>query len=297
MKDWVPASRRTQIYVWVAGALWTVAMATGLMSVKPNDTLDIVCHALLFVMLVMSWGITLWAALHCRNPRLRLGWLLIAFGQILSLSTSLFMTVMAFLQPSQPYDGAAPLLSVAFLMVGVGLAVGVTSIGGAGERLGPFLQSAALSIFMFGIMTAALLAPGPTMPFAIGPRDISAVMRLVIDCGVTFFAGTYATLLQLRLSDGHRARSWMWAAASALVAAMGDVGAPLVDLGHGQIYPALLWCLGDLLLAVAAALAADFELAEAPVESTARVTQRAMESLATEPLAEPVIDGAELAES
>lgn len=262
MNDWVPASRRTKVYVWTVGVLWAVAAVSGLSSQKTNDPLSSLSYALLFVMLVISWGITLWSALHCRNTRLRLGWLLVATGQILSLSTSLFMVVVAYLQPHQLYNGAAPLLTVAFLMVGLGLAVGVTSIGGNGERRAPFFQATVLSVFMFLVMTGALLAPGPTMPLAIGPRDLVAVFRLAIDCGVTFFAGAYATLLQLRLPDGHRARSWMWAAVSALVAAMGDVGAPLVDLGHGQIYPGLFWCLGDILLAVAASLAADFELAE-----------------------------------
>lgn len=290
MNDWVPASRRTKTYVWIACSLWMVAAVAGILSEKSDDVLGVVCHGLLLVVLLLSWGITLWAALQCRNPRLRLGWLLVAGGQILSLGTY-FMVLTAYVQPNRPYDGAAPLLTVAFLMIGVGLAVGVASVGGSVERRTPLLQAVALAAFVFLLMTAALLAPGATMPFAIGPRDVVALFRLAIDCGITLLVSAYATLLQLRLPDGHRARSWMWAAASAMVAAMGDVGAPLVDLGHGQIYPGLLWCLGGVLLTLAAALAADFELAESPAEARQRVAKPAV-ALAgriAEPVAEPAV--------
>jgi hypothetical protein len=187
------------------------------------------------------------------------------------------MVVMSTTPSHPPFDSAAPFLTVAFSLVGVGLWVGASSIRGEGERLMPFLQSMVLSAFMFAVMTAALLAPGPTMPMAVGPRDITAVSRLAIDCGFIFFAGAYAMLLQLRLEDGHRARLWMWAAISALVAAMGDVTAPLVDLGHGQIFAELLWCLGDVLLAVGACLAADFELARASADPAAGPAERPVE--------------------
>jgi uncharacterized membrane protein YhaH (DUF805 family) len=267
MNDWVPASGRTKAYVVFVSALLMGAGVTGHLSTRVNDTLYLVCHVLLFILLVVSFGVTLWSARQCHNPRLRLGWTLVAAGQITSMTTSLFMIVMSSLPSHPSFDGAAPMLTVAFLMVAGGLAVAATSVGGQGERRKPFLYAAALAIFMFLVMLGALLGPGPTMPFSVGPRDYVAVMRLAIDIGLILMVCTYATLLQLRLRDGHKARSWMWAAASALVAAMGDVGSPLVDLGLGQIYPELLWCLGDVLLAVAASLAADFDLAEQRVSA------------------------------
>jgi hypothetical protein len=282
MSDWVPVSGRTKLYVWIASALWSVGLVAGFLSRKPDDAFYVIGHALLFVLLIGSWGITLWSGLRCRNPRLRIGWLLVAAGQILSLSTSFVMVAASYLSAIPKFDSAAPLLTVAFLTVGVGLTVAATSIDGVGGRWAPFLQAAGLSVFMFAVMLAALLGPGPTMPFAIGPRDVTAIMRLALDCGFIFGVGVYATLLQLRQEDGHRARSWMWAAASALVAAMGDVTAPLVDLGHGQIYPELLWCLGDVLLAVAACLAADFELAERSAKQGKRSVEEGVEGVAAE---------------
>jgi hypothetical protein len=292
VNDWVPASRRTRIYVFFAAVSLSLAAVLGLLSKSVSDPLDMASYALMFVMLIVSWVITLWSALHCRNRRLRLGWLLVATGQAASFGASLFMVVVAVSHPDRPYNPASPILTLAFSLVGVGLVVGATSVQGPGLRRRPFIQAAALSVFMFVVMLAALLAPGPTMPFSIGARDVSAIWRLAVDCGFIFMAGTYATLLQLRLPDGHRARSWMWAAASALIAAMGDVAAPLVDVGHGQIYPGLLWCLGDILLAAAATLAADFELAEAPDASPSELPVRA-----EAPIAEPATSPAELAET
>jgi hypothetical protein len=54
----------------------------------------------------------------------------------------------------------------------------------------------------------------------------------------------------------------MWASVGALLMCMGDVASPLVDLGHGQIYPTMMWCMGIILLTVSASLMADFERAE-----------------------------------
>lgn len=275
MSDWVPASRRTRLYVLMASVLFGAGMAAGFLSRTPDDAFYVASHGLLFALLLLSWGVTLWSGLRCRNPRLRAGWLLVAAGQILSLGTSFFMVAASYVSAHPKYDSAAPLLTIAFLTVGVGLAVGASSIDGVGERRVPFLQAVGLSLFMFVVMLGALIGPGPSMPFAIGPRDVPAIMRLALDCGFIFFVGAYATLLQLRLPDGHRARSWMWAAASALVAAMGDVSAPLADPGHGQIYAELMWCLGDVLLAVAASLAADFELARGPIRRGERTVEEA----------------------
>lgn len=264
MSDWVPISGRTKLYVWSVSALWLMALVAGFLSRKPDDAYYVFTHATLLVLLLESWGITLWSGLHCRNPRLRVGWLLVAAGQITSLGTSMVMVAASYTSAIPKYDSAAPMITVAFLLVGAGLTVGASSIDGAGERKTPLLQAAGLAALMFLVMLGALIGPSPTMPFSVGPRDVTAIMRLAIDCGFVFMVTTYATLMQLRREGGHRARAWMWAAASALVAAMGDVAAPIVDLGHGQIYPELLWCFGDVLLAIAAALTADFELAENP---------------------------------
>jgi hypothetical protein len=261
MSDWVPASRRTRIYVVLASVFWSAGLVAGFLSKRPDDTFYSIAYGLLFALLIGSWVITLWSGFQCRNRRLRIGWLTVAAGQILSLSTSLYMVAASVVAAHPKYDGAAPLLTVAFFMVGGGVAIGATSVGGAGERRAPILQATAISVLMFAVMLGAMIGPGPNMPMAIGPRDITGIARLVIDCVFIFGVCVYATLMQLRLPDGHRARSWMWAAASALVAAMGDVAAPLVDMGHGQVYPGLMWCLGDVLLAIAASLAADFEIA------------------------------------
>jgi hypothetical protein len=279
MSDWVPASRRTRIYVKLASVFWSVGLVAGFLSKRPDDAYYGVAYGLLFALLIGSWVITLWSALHCRDRRLRTGWLLVAAGQILSLSTSLYMVALSVMSAHPKYDSAAPLLTIAFLMVGGGIAVGASSVGGTGERRVPMLQAAGLSLLMLVVMLGALIGPGPSMPFAVGPRDITGIMRLVIDCGFIFGVGVYAMLMQLRLPQGHRARSWMWVAASALVAAMGDVAAPLVDMGHGQVYPGLLWCLGDVLLAVAASLAADFELAERLAEPSELGVEDAAESV------------------
>ncbi len=62
---------------------------------------------------------------------------------------------------------------------------------------------------------------------------------------------------QLKMAEPHRARASAWASMGALLVSMGDVVNPLVDLGHGQIYPVMLWSLALVLRTVLASLETD----------------------------------------
>jgi hypothetical protein len=263
VNDWVPTSRRTLLYVGVVSVLWLTGYTLGLFSDTPGGVPDVASDVSLLAMLCVATVMIGWSALRCaRGSRLRAGWLLVTAALLVGFASSANMVLTSWHSPQSPFNGVAPTLTLAFSIGGLGLAIGASSIGRAGNRLVPFLQALGLSVFMFLVMAGALLAPGPTMPFAVGPRDVLAFWRLAIDCGLLLLPTTYATLAQLRLPKGHRARAWMWASSAALVFAMGDVGAPLVDVGSGQLYPIVLWGLGIVLIGVAASLTADFELAE-----------------------------------
>ena len=263
MSDWVPASTRTVRYAVVASALWAAGVITGLMSLKSNDAFETVSELFLMAMLVVSISTVSWSAVKCSlRSRLGTGWMLVAIGLAVALVSTGYMLFLSRGSLHYQFNGADPTMTLGFLIGGVGLAVGASGVERVASRIRPLLQASALAVIVFLVMLAALLAPGPGMPFSVGPRDVPAVWRLAIDCGCLLLPAVYATLAQLRLSSAHRARAWMWAAAGALVLAMGDVGAPLVDLGHGQLYPTMLWCLGVILLAGAASMTADFELAE-----------------------------------
>lgn len=263
MNDWVPASRRTLWYAAVASLLWLVGYVAGILSTATGSALDIASDVSLLAMLGLAMSTIGWSALQCApRSRLRVGWMLVTAGLLEGFVASAYLVVVAWHSPQSPFNGVAPVLTLAFLIGGSGLAIGASSVGRPGHRLVPLLQALGLSVLMFLVMVGALLAPGPTMPFAVGPRDVAAFWKLSIDCGVVLLPATYATLAQLRLPNGHRARAWMWVSSAALAFAMGDVGAPLVDLGSGQLYPIVLWGLGVVLVGVAASMMADFELAE-----------------------------------
>jgi hypothetical protein len=268
VNDWVPTSRRTLRYTAVASLLWLGGYVAGMLSTGAGSALDVVSDVSFLAMIGLAMFTIGWSALQCTpRSRLRAGWLLVTAALLEGFVASAYLVTVAWHSPQYPFNGVAPGLTLAFLIGGLGLAIGASSIGRIGNRLVPFLQALGLSVLMFLVMVGALLAPGPTMPFAVGPRDVAAFWKLSIDCGLLLLPATYATLAQLRLPKGHRARAWMWVSAAALVLAMGDVGAPLVDLGPGQLYPIVLWGLGVVLIGVAASLLADFELAERAEES------------------------------
>jgi hypothetical protein len=263
VNDWVPASRRTLRYVGVASLLWVVGATTGLVSQRINDFNDIVSDVSLLAMVVLSVAVAGWSAMQCRRGSwLRRGWLLTTAGLGVAFASVAYMVVRTWISPQYLFNGAVPGVTAGFMIGGFGYAVAGFSIGKKRGRFRPFLQAAVLSAAVYLVMMGALLAPGPTMPFSVGPRDVIAAWRLAIDCGLLLFPAVYATLAQLRLPTGHRARGWMWASAGALVLAMGDVGAPLVSLGDQQFYPVMLWCLGVILISASASLTADFERAD-----------------------------------
>ncbi len=263
MNDWVPASRRTLRYIGVASLLWVVGVTTGLVSQRINDVNDIVSDVTLLVMVIVSVAVAGWSAMQCQSGSLlRRGWLLTTLGLGVAFASVAYMVVRTWVSPQYLFNGAAPGVTAGFAIGGFGYAVGGFSVGRKGGRRAPFFQAMVLAAAVYAVMMGALLAPGPTMPFSVGPRDVAAAWRLAIDCGLLLFPAAYATLAQLRLPNGHRARGWMWASAGALVLAMGDVGAPLADLGDQQFYPVMLWCLGVILIAASASLTADFERAE-----------------------------------
>jgi hypothetical protein len=262
MTDWVRVSWRTLGYAVVAIALWAVGTIAGLASTAVADTFDNICNVALLGMFGLSIAMLAWSALQC-PPRslLRRGWLIVAIG-----FTTGFATVAVMLASAGPgeytFTGASLGITVALVLGGLGLCVAAASTLGAPRRGWSLAGAAVLSTFVFIVMATALLAPGPAMPFSVGARDPQAIRRLLVDAWLMLFPVAFATLAQLRLPQAHRARAWMWASVGALLMCMGDVASPLVDLGHGQIYPTMMWCMGIILLTVSASLMADFERAE-----------------------------------
>lgn len=263
MTDWVAISRRTVVYVMIAGILWLGGAWAGIVSAKTNDPYDLLCDVLLFSMFALSIAMIAYSATKCpSHSALRLGWFIVAIAFTVAFGATGHAVLGNLHTPQINFNGDSFGITLGLAIAGCGLWVGASSVSPDQRNVKPLLQALGLCSFLFVVMAAALLAPGPSMPFSIGPRDGTGMGRLLIDFALLLLPTAYATLAQLRLPNAHRARAWMWASAGALMMVMADVVNPLVDQSHGQIYPIMLWCLGIIQLTVAALLTADFEIAE-----------------------------------
>jgi hypothetical protein len=261
--DWVKPSRRTSAFVGVAMTLFAVGAMSGLLSGDVVSVFDYVCDAGLFSALMLSLGVTLWSAFQCDEASLlRRGWITVSVGYLVILAVGVSMALGSPRPPTFVFNGASPMFTVAMVVIGCGLWMCALSVGGGRSHRRELFEAASLASIVFLLMLFALMAPGPSMPFSIGPRDGGGVIRLLLDTYLLLLPMMYATVTQLSSARPYRVQAWVAASGGALMICMGDVANPLVDLGHGQIYSVVLWCLGFILLTAGACLIADSERAE-----------------------------------
>lgn len=261
MTDWVAASRRTKHYIRFASALWVAGVAAGSLGSRAQDAASIVSALCFFVLGLLSVGVIVWASWrNASRPVARAGWLVAGVGLLIALAGSPGWGVLTWFSWTS-VGGADPWITVGHVITGLGIIAVASSSTSANDRGRTWLWALGVSVGVLSIMLAALLAPGPGVPYSVGPRDVHAVWRLLIDCGSILLPMAYAVLAQLRGPEGHRARAWLWVAAAALVFSMGDVGLALLDHANTSLYPRALWELGTIFIAGAASLTADFERA------------------------------------
>jgi hypothetical protein len=262
MNDWTPGSKRM---IWSAVAAlgaWLAGVLLGLMAVQVHASASSASATLLVCSLLISGPVLVWSALQLPRGPYRWTWGLIALGLVIDVFSLSASVVHNMLDPlsAGPFVGGVGTTLLGYLPICVGVGLAVNSLWAIPNRRSAWLQATAISVGLLVAMAAALIAPGPAMPFSIGPRDVPGLVRMAIDVLLIFLPAAYCTIATLRLPHGHRARMWLWLAVGALLWTMSDVSAPLVDLGHGQVYPMMLWILGVHLMTMGASLAVDFEL-------------------------------------
>ena len=265
MSDWAEGSARMK---WLAAAGMATWLASGAFSLVASDTAvkPAFASAVLFVSALLIAGLVVaWSAMQSHRSAVHsAAWLLLGVGLLAQIVvfTATIVAAMAVDRSASPFGAALepsvwgypPVVGAMFM-----LAWSLRGVPKPGQAL---WRSLSLSLVIWSALLAALIAPGPSMPFSIGPRDTTAMIRLTVDMLFVFWPATYSVAATLQGPGGHRARSWMWVAIGALAWAMSDVGLPLVDLHHAQAYPLLLWALGVQIMAMGASLAVDLDIAE-----------------------------------
>jgi hypothetical protein len=260
--DWVKASSRTTWYVKGASALWAVGVLAGSLSSRASDAAFAASALCLLALALASIGMIVWVAWRHTHSLARAGWFTTGAGLLLALAGSPGLVVVAPWFPWASVGGTDSWLNAGYVVIGIGIVALAASVGAANDSGRNAFWAVGISLGVFAVMAAALLAPGPGVPYSVGAWDVRAVWRLMIGGALILLPMSYAVLTQLRRPDGHRARVWLWIAAAALVFAMGDVGAALLDHPGTLLYPRALWELGTVFIAAAASLAADYDRAE-----------------------------------
>jgi hypothetical protein len=247
-------------YAKVASALWAVGVIAGSFSARPLDAASVMSGVSLLLLGIASIVVIAWAASsHAHQPVARAGWLVLSTGLLIALAGNPGWSALAPWLFWSRFGDVNSWVTAGYVVAGIGMVVLAISVGGADDRGRTAFRALGIALGVLVIMVAALLAPGPGVPYSVGPLDVPAVWRLLIESGLMLLPMAYAVLTQLRGSEGHRARVWLWIAAASLVFAMGDVGSALLDHAGAQLYPRALWELGTIFIAAAALLAADFE--------------------------------------
>lgn len=260
MTDWVRASWRTSTYAKAASVLWVVGVLAGSFSTRQSDALSIASGLSLTVLGLVSIALIAWAALSRVHQSVgRAGWLVLSTGLLIALAGSRGWGALAPWFTLSRFGWVDLWVTAGYVVTGLGMVVLAVSVGAADDWGRTALRALGVSLGVLVLMVAALLAPGPGVPYSVGALDVRAVWRLLIDCGLMLLPMAYAVLAQLRGPEGHRARVWLWIAAASLVFAMGDVGSALLDHAGAQLYPRALWDLGTVFIAAAASLMADIE--------------------------------------
>jgi hypothetical protein len=260
VNDWAKVSRRTSRYLMLAGVLYAIGCMG---AVTPSDQLTVyeyVSDASLLLLVAISIGLTLWAAWRATSiPRLRAGLAVLGVGETIGLIGGARMTFREWIAFSRSFTGASLWFTAAAIVIGAGLWIAASSVPPAEKEWRSWAAGLTFAGFTYVMMVVSFLAPGPSMPFSIGPRDGGALMRLAVDSFFVLTPAVVACARQLFGKSAHRVRVWVAAAGGGLLFCMGDAANPLVDLGHGQIYPTLTWVFGIILFGIAASLVADFE--------------------------------------
>ena len=265
MSDWVPASKRTRSVVTASIILWIVGAVSGLAASDSTQPLSRAAYMISVTVLFLAAIICIVSArlIGPADRGRRTIWTLMGAG----IGVEAIATAALVLSGrGLPGVVAGTTVNALTLMVGnVPVALGVfmaaASMWAAPNRRTVLMMSVSTALVVGGILSFAMVAPGPSMPFTVTAKDIACLVALAVDVLVFLLPSLYCTFASLALPHPQRARAWTWVSAGALMGCMADVVYPLVSRNHGDVYPTLLWCLGMLIVAGGASIAADIEQA------------------------------------
>lgn len=264
MSDWVSGSSRMKWLAGVTMATWLVGVSLALVAPYGGTTTGAAAAVLTVCAFSISAPLTVWAAWKLRGAGwLRTVWVLVAAGLMVDVAGATLVILGRLLSGSlaSPFVGALAPTWFGYPFIIAGATYAALSMRDIPHFALAFRRAAVLPVVLYALLLFAMIGPGPAMPFSIGPRDPSAILRLTIDLFLVFSPGVYCVAASLQLPEAHRARTWLWFSIGALMWAMADVVIPLVDTRFGPVYPLMLWALGLHLIAMAASLTVDFHRA------------------------------------
>jgi hypothetical protein len=264
MSDWVDGSSRMKWLAGVSMATWLAGVILALLAAEGRDPLSSSAAILIICAFSISGPVVVFSA--WRLPAggwLRTVWSLIALGLTIKITLLVTSMLRNMFDPlsTGPFQGGMDATVWGYVPIVAAVMIAVWRLHDIPEQRIAVVRAISMPVILYLAFLAALVAPGPAMPFEIGPRDVTGIVRLTVDMLLVFMPAVYCVAATIQSDEGHRARSWMWLAIGALMWAMADVVYPLVDLSYGQVYPILLWALGVHLIAMGASLTLDFEQA------------------------------------
>jgi hypothetical protein len=266
MNDWISGSRRVQLTGAITIGLWLLGGIGVLISPRGASPLGAAAGWLLALSLAVSGIVSVWSAVSVpRRTWITRFWWLVALGIAIDAAAGWRVLVRPIVSAGSlgPFEDSVRTLLIGSALICVALLYSCWSLRrtpGIGVLV---LAASGVALAIYACFIAALIAPGPSMPFSIGPYDTEGIIRITVDVWLLLLPAMVSVLAILRWPDGQRARPWMWVGIGALVWGMADAAFPLVSRPFGQIYPMMLWIFGVSVSAMGIALAADLEGAAA----------------------------------
>lgn len=243
-------------------ALWAAAGAIVLSSERGPSTANVVGGMLLVLSLLVTGASVVRAVVWLpRGTWITRVWWLLSAGLFIDVVAGCVVTASDLLWAGHlgPLTQPWLLLIAGQMLVGVAMLYSARQLRGTAVRGRPFLAACVLAAVIEVWYVGALIAPGPSMPFAIGALDQLGLVRITLITVFVLLPASYSTFVVLQWPGGQRARSWMWVSIAALVWGMAAVALPLVDEHTGTVYPLLLWVFAVQAASMGLSVAVDLE--------------------------------------